>query len=76
MTEGEKLVWAAAFASLWAQQKHDNYQYGTPVYVAGAVEGAWGAVYEMREVRPTVAEGYGADSEVCRMLDEMLKGGV
>ncbi len=76
MTEGEKLVWAAAFACDWRLQHRDNHRYGTPVHVATAVENAWAAVQELRGVRRVVVEGWGADSPVVAMLEEMLKGGV
>ena len=72
MTLGERLIWAAAYAAAHRQMLADKSAYGTAEYVAGAIEEAWAAVVNAREVRASVSGGWGENDEVTVMLDEML----
>ncbi len=73
MTEGEKMVWAAAFVRHYMDEYESEGQYGVRYKrsVPTSIERAWYAVVEMREARPSVLEGFG-EGEALDMLDEML----
>lgn len=63
MTQGEKMIWAAAFV-----QALDSGS-SPPAFAASR---AYGAVVEARRVRPDVADGFGEDSDVTAMINGML----
>ena len=83
MSEGERLVWAAAYAALLRERQADCR--AQPSYhrrqaelergaVHDAIEGACYAVGSMREERDAIEAGFGDGGEVVSMLDEMLGG--
>ena len=73
MTEGEKLVWAAAYASEYLSHITSHELIGTSMDIPKCIESAWRAVVEMRESRQAVKEGWGESDDVFKMLQEMLK---
>jgi len=86
MTQGERLVWAAAYAkefdlrnpprecclpkndAMWREWEESQ--------VHQAIELACCAVAYMRRVRGDIQNGYGKDSDVAQMLDDILEGEV
>lgn len=71
MTEGEKMVWAAAYAADYTRQLNDRSRLGTRISIPASIDNAWYAVEQMRKARPAIVEGFG-NSPVLSMLDEML----
>jgi len=80
MTEGEKMIWAAAFirsfrdgiaylnSSPMPNLTNDFYE----GFTHSAAEVAAGAVRYLRDYKAGIIEGFGEDSEVSQMLKEML----
>lgn len=64
MSEGEKMVWAAAFAKSY-DGTWDNFN--------RAAEDAANFVLDMRGRRAEMADVYGGDSVEVRLLDEMMR---
>ena len=71
MTEGEKMVWAAAYAAGWIVETHNPHR-RKPVQVSTCIENAWAAVVEMREAKQAMVDGWGADDDATKMHQEML----
>ena len=74
MTEGERMVWAAAYARYFMDDYEKQQQYGKRWHrsIPSAIEWAWSAVREMREAKQKVIEGWGDDNDVTLMLKEMI----
>jgi hypothetical protein len=86
MTEGEKLVWAAAYATKYMENMQPSripkeclvpsgdkkWHEWEQSQVANAIEHASCAVRYMREAQTRVREGWGPGSETYLMLEEML----
>lgn len=70
MTEGEKMVWAAAYATRYEAaltiHRGDN-----SAAAVDAIEGATYAVEMLREVRAQIESDYGGEHTV--FLDEVLR---
>lgn len=64
VTEGEKMIWAAAFVSSLNSQGKAEY----------AAEDAWLAVNAFRESGDDVVKIYGAGNKVVQMYREMKSG--
>lgn len=71
MTIGEKMIWAAVFALERAKMMDDECRIGTAEYYPGCVENAWEAVISFREQRPAMIDGWGENSDVVELYDEM-----
>lgn len=54
MTDGERMVWAAAYAASWAQLRGFQRSYGgdrpDTSIASDAADEAWGALYALREI--------------------------
>lgn len=84
MTEGERMVWAAAYASKLtdamrspppaAMQDLAYYRRWEEGVVNGAVEHASKCVDRMRAALPRIEEGEGADAPMAVRLREMMDG--
>lgn len=72
MTQGEKMVWASAYAIEYMGQQKDRAGLGIKPSVETAVELAWAAVFYLRKSRDAVKDGWGDDFEGLEMLDEMI----
>jgi hypothetical protein len=72
MTEGEKKIWAAAYAAAWVHGIRQREVTGIAMSTTEAIESAWAAVVEAREAVDEVREGWGEDHEMYTMLEEML----
>lgn len=72
MTEGEKMVWAAAYAAEFTRAVEQRLQLGGDISVASCIEHAWSAVVGMREAYGSVFDGWG-EGQVVDMLDEILR---
>jgi hypothetical protein len=76
MTNGEKMIWAAAFSSSMREDEGGSSSRSRPQgrqHVAYCVEYAWSVVSYARHAVPDVKERCGEDSEAYQMLLEMVK---
>lgn len=72
LTQGEKMVWAAAFANEWGRPKFGNGIPGSPRSAeVMCVEVAAGAIEALRRVKTMTIE----DESHSQMLRAMLEGG-
>ena len=75
MSEGEKMVWAAAFALRWGTDFDSEYMRKRPnekAITCTAAEFAAAVVDAMSEHRDAVEEGWSDIGGVLSKLDEML----
>ena len=84
MTDGEKMIWAAAFARNYTPEIPPPHvvresQMGRELWelqlAAAAAECAWAAVLGAREAVGEVANGWGDDSDTYAMIVEMVGDG-
>lgn len=74
MTEGEKMVWAAAYASKYSSE----YYYKNTILadykidIPSIIEFACTAVKDMKGARDDVETGFGATDDIYLMLKEIL----
>lgn len=70
MTDGEKMVWAAVYASRYHEQMyHDTVE----IEIPSICEDACHAVLYMRMALSGVEEGWNRESEEFKMLAEMIE---
>jgi len=72
MTLGEQAIWAAAYAVARRKMLDWKRAHGGEEYHQGAIEDAAYAVINAREHRQEMVDGWGEDSDVVKLLDEML----
>ncbi len=73
MTDGEKLIWAAAYAAEWVNALARREMYGAPMSVSTCIENAGSAVIEAQDTHAEVQENWGRNDPVCQMLTQMTK---
>ena len=72
MTDGERMVWAAVYATRWSQALEKRETIGVPMSVPTCIEEAWAAVSELRGAREAVRSGWGDGDAVLAHLDDIL----
>lgn len=72
MTNGEQLVWAAAYADKYGRMIQELLDTGRSIQIAECIENAASAVLEMRHAYSDVQDGWG-EGDTLSMLEEILE---
>jgi hypothetical protein len=91
MTNGERMVWAATYAVNYVKEMSTQWEHccgarsnaeytklrdeAEEVAIHSAIESASCAVRHLRDAEPEIREGWGEDSDVFKMAEEMLTPG-